>query len=161
MDYRKMKIEYVRYNVGTEAYQIAPKEPRRNTAARPKAHKAPPKKVQVKEICIDPLALIAICLTVVMVALMFVGFSRLQAAQAEQQQMEQYLQWLETEKQELTEYFDSGYNPEAVRKAALSLGMIPVEEVDHWDVPMDAPAVVLEAVPEVVPEVVPEAVPQQ
>ena len=140
MDYRKMKIEYVRYySAGTEAYQLDPKTPQRNTAARPKAHKTAPRKAQVREICIDPLALIAICLTVVMVALMFVGFSRLQAAQAEQQQMQEYLQWLETEKQELTEYFDSGYNPEAVRKAALSLGMIPVEEVDHWDVPMDAP----------------------
>ena len=149
MDYRKMKIEYVRYySAGTEAYQLEPRTPQRNTAQRPKTHKAAQHKAQVREICIDPLALIAICLTVVMVALMFVGFSRLQAAQAEQQQMETYLQWLETEKQELTEYFDSGYNPEAVKKAALSLGMIPIEEVDHWNVPMDAP----DAVPEVVPE---------
>lgn len=143
MDYRKMKIEYVRYySAGTEAYQLEPKTPQRNTAERPKVHKTAPQKVQVREICIDPLALIAICLTVVMVALMFVGFSHLQAAQAELQQMEQYLQWLETEKQELTAYFDAGYNPEAVRKAALSLGMIPIEEVDHWDVPMDAPAAI-------------------
>ena len=145
MDYRKMKIEYVRYySAGTEAYQLEPKTPQRNPAARPKAHKSAPQKAQVKEISIDPLALIAICLTVVMVALMFVGFSRLQKAQAEQQQMEQYLQWLETEKQELTEYFNSGYNLEALRKAALSLGMVSVDEVDHWAVPMDVPQLTLE-----------------
>lgn len=141
MDYRKMKIEYVRYySAGTEAYQLEPKNPQRTAAARPKTtHKAAPRLAQVREICVDPLALIAICLTVVMVALMFVGFSRLQAAQAERQQMEQYLQVLDTQKQELTEYFNSGYNPEAVRKAAVSLGMVPVEEVDHWEVVMDIP----------------------
>lgn len=145
MDYRKMKIEYVRYySAGTEAYQLEPKTPQHNAAARPKTHKSAPRKAPVKEICIDPLALIAICLTVVMVVLMFVGFSQLQAAQAQHQQMEQYLQWLETEKQELTAYFDSGFNPEAVRKAALSLGMVPVEEVDHWDVPMEAPSLIPE-----------------
>ncbi len=138
MDYRKQKIEYVRYySAGSEAYKLEPNQPVRNQSAKKKAHKAAPRPAEIRQLSIDPLALVAICLTVVMVVLMFVGYTRLQEAQAQLQQMENHIQYLENEKQELTAYFESGYDLEAVRKAALSLGMVPIESVDHYKVLMD------------------------
>ncbi len=141
MDYRKQKIEYVRYySAGSEAYQLEPKEPVRNRPVRKKASRPVPQPQKVVEICVDPLALIAICLTIVMAVLMVVGFNRLQQAQAELQQMETYISWLNTEVQKQTERLESGYDLEAIRKAATSLGMVPIEQVDHLSVAMDAAA---------------------
>ncbi len=139
MDYRKQKIEYVRYySTGTEAYQLETKEPARNQPVRKKAHHRTVQPQKVVEICVDPLALIAICLTVVMAVLMVVGFNRLQQAQADLQQMETYIGWLNTEVQSQADRLESGYDLEAIHKAATSLGMVPIEQVDHYSVPMDA-----------------------
>ena len=138
MDYRKMKIEYVRYySTGTEAYKLEPKQPRRKNAPTAEKKPQPMPKQKTVEIPIDPLALIAICLTVVMVVMMFAGFSRLQKAQAELEQMEQYVEHLQNKKLELTAYFESGFNLEAVEKAARSLGAVPIAEVDHLRVVME------------------------
>ncbi len=141
MDYRKQKIEYVRYySAGTEAYQLEPKEPVRSQPARRRTGKPAPRQQKAVELCIDPLALVAICLTIVMAVLMVVGFNRLQQAQDELQQMQTYIGWLNTQVQKETDRLESGYNLEAIRKAATSLGMVPIEQVDHYDVAMDAAA---------------------
>lgn len=140
MDYRKMKIEYVRYNHGSEAYKLEPSQPVRSQPVRKKAPKAAPQSVKTVELSIDPLALIAICMTVFMVVCMLVGYSRLQTAQAELENMEAYVRILEKEKSDRQAKLDEVLDLEALRKAALSLGMVPIEEADHLTVTMDTPA---------------------
>lgn len=142
MDYRKMKIEYVRFIPGTEAYKLDVDQPVRRATqpVKKKTHKAAKRSVKTIELSIDPLALIAICMTVVMVVLMCVGFSNLRDAQADLEQMEQYVEILQTNLDKENATFNERLNLESLEKAALSLGMVPIDEVDHLFVAMDAPA---------------------
>lgn len=142
MDYRKMKIEYVRYyNAGTEAYKLEPSQPEHpNRPVRKRTHKAALQSVKTVELAVDPLAMIAICLTVVMVVLMCIGFSRLRAAEADLEQMEKYVEILETDVEKESARLEEELDLEALRKAAVSLGLVPIEEVDHLRITMDTPA---------------------
>ena len=127
---KKHDILYVNfYTSGSAAHKIelTPPQPYRSVpepVAQPK-----PRKRQV--IYVDPLALASIVVSVVMLALMFVGMATLNEAHAQQTRMEEYLQNLEIRSQELQAEFDEKYDPEAIREMALALGMVPVDQVEH------------------------------
>ncbi len=140
MDYRKTKIEYIRYYTpGSEARVLQPQYPvpGQPRPQRKRTHQAAAQPMKAVEIAIDPLALIAIVVAVIMVAAMILGVNRLRQAKQELDAMAAYVQTLKEEKQELTATLESGYSLETLEKAALSLGMVPIEQVPHLEVIME------------------------
>ncbi len=145
----KPKIQYIRYYTpGSEALKLEPRQPA-HMPGKKTAHYRPPVQRQVKPlvIAIDPVAVVAIVVAIVMAVMMASGISRLKQARQENQEMAAYVEMLEEKKQERTEYFHSGYSLEAVEKAALSLGMIPVEQAAHMEVEIPQVEVVEEPEP--------------
>lgn len=132
---RKMKVEYIRYySPGSEAHVLAPERrraPKKKPAAAPKAQ------VKPLVISVDPLAALAIVVAVAMLVLMGVGMLRLSDARRERAEMEDHIQNLEAQNQELTQTLESGYNLDDLEKAALALGMVPMEDAPRIQVEMD------------------------
>ena len=121
------EARYIRYYTeGTIAYQIQPRQPERKKSAPPKARKQ-----TVRVITVDPVAIGAIVLCVVMLVLMLNAVSVLKAEQAKLQVMTDYLYELEGQNTLLNEQYRQQVDLEAVEKRALALGMIPVEEARH------------------------------
>ncbi len=137
----KPKIQYIRYYTpGSEAIKLEPVQPARTgQAVRHKAPRPAPKPVKALVIALDPVAILATCVAIIMVVLMGVGMSRLNAAQNRREDMAAYVEALKEENQSLTQEFEAGYSAEAVEKAARSLGMIPIEEARTVKVEMDTP----------------------
>ncbi len=136
MDHRKTKIEYIRYYTpGSAAQVLEPLYPAPGQSQRPhKKARQEAQPVKAIRVCLDPLSLLAIVVAVVMVAAMVAGVQRLKQADQELQAMASYVESLKTQRQTLTATFEETYDAEAVEKAALSLGMIPVEEAAHLQV---------------------------
>jgi hypothetical protein len=71
--------------------------------------------------------------------MMVVGFAQLRNVQTEAAEMSAYVDTLRQENEALQTQFESGYDLEEVESVALALGMVPVEQVRHVSVPVDAP----------------------
>ncbi len=125
---KKTDIEYIRYySEGSAARKLEPVyRPARRSAPKYAAPEKP-----VRKILVDPVAVASIAVAAVLLVLMLVGFSKLNGVMAETARMESYIQQLESENAVLTDNFHAGYDPEEVRKAALSLGMVPREKLQH------------------------------
>ena len=142
---KKHDILYVNfYTSGSAAHKIelTPPQPYRTaSAAEPKAR---PRKRKV--VYVDPLALASILVSAVMLVLMFVGMATLNEAHTQQARMEAYVERLQGQNAELQAEFEEKYDPEAIEKAALALGMVPVEQVEHRTIIVE-PVQVVEAEP--------------
>ena len=125
---KKHDILYVNfYTSGSAAHKIELTPPKTyEPAPEPKAQ---PRKRQV--VYVDPLALISIAVSVVMLVLMGIGMAQLSQAHAQQTRMEEYVRQLQIRSEELQTEFDEKYDPEAVEELALALGMVPVDQVTH------------------------------
>ncbi len=116
---------YIRYYTeGTAARQVEVQEPGR-TGASPK-HRKKPQKVLV--FSVNPVAIGAVVLSIVMLVLMFDAAGDLRAERARQQEMVDYLYRLESENWAQEQRYNEALNLEEVAEQALVLGMIPVEE---------------------------------
>lgn len=117
---------YIRYYTeGTAARKMEAEQPRAKTSL-PK-----PKKRTVYVFPVDPVAIGAIVLCVVMLVLMLNSVAALDAERVKLQQMTDYLYELESENTLLEAQYESQIDLEAVEQRALALGMIPVEEARH------------------------------
>jgi len=63
--------------------------------------------------------------------MMVVGMITLNDAHAQEARMEAYVQSLREQNAVLQAEFDENYDPAAVEEAALALGMVPVDQVEH------------------------------
>ncbi len=137
----KPKIEYIQYyTAGSAAVKLdVPQPARTGQSGQRRAPRPVQKQVKPLVIAFDPVALLAITVAIIMVVLMGVGTSRLKDAQTQQEAMADYVDALAEKKQELELEFDDGYDVQAVKDAALALGMIPAEEAPRLEVEMDHP----------------------
>ena len=127
---KKHDILYVNfYTGGSAAHKIEltppqPKQPEPVAAPKPR-----PRKRTV--VYVDPLAMASILVSAVLMVLMVVGMMTLTEAHTQEARMEDYVQSLQEQNALLQAEFDENYDPEAVEKAALALGMVPVDQVEH------------------------------
>ena len=121
---RQPEIRYIRYYTdGSVARQQERPQPLRHKTTLPKVRK------QKKRVYyIDPLALGGIAISVVMLAMMILGWTQLTQLQQENARLESYVGNLENENAELTYQYRSDLDLEEIEALALSLGMIPQEQ---------------------------------
>ena len=140
---KKHDILYVNFYTGGSAahkIELAPPQPRYPEPAP--APRAKPKKQTV--VHVDPLAIASIAVSVVMLVLMVVGMLTLTEAHAQEARMAASIQVLQAEKARLQAEFDERYDPAAIEEAALALGLVPVEQVEHRTIRVPA----MEEIPE-------------
>ena len=128
---KKHDILYVNfYTGGSAAHKIELAPPRPSyPEPTPAAPKARPKQRIV--IHVDPLAMASIVVSAVLMVLMVVGTLTLTDAHAQETRIAASLQVLEAENARLQAEFDELYDPAAIEEAALALGMVPVDQVEH------------------------------
>ena len=126
---RQPEVQYIRlYTQGSSARQLEMTPPERK---KPRTQLPKPRRVKARVIRLDPLALCATVVAAVMLVMIVVGCVALYQAEAYGEQMERYVDSLTVENQVLAQTYAEGYDLEEVRQIALSLGLVPVEEVTH------------------------------
>ena len=90
----------------------------------------PPMKPEAKiAIPVDPIAAVAFVVAVCMLVLMAVGVGQLTDTRREVATLERYVAQLSAENHELKAQYSASYSINEVRSAALSMGLVPAEEV--------------------------------
>ena len=124
---QKPKIQYVGqfYVYGSEAQKLETGKQRRKARTRlPLARLE-----QVDKVCLDPVALTAIVVAVVMLVVMGIGLVQLYYDWTEYQAMSTYVSKLNQENAVLTREYREGYDLEEIRTKAEGLGLVPESQV--------------------------------
>lgn len=96
---------------------------------------------------VDPVALVGIVVAVCMLVLMAVGIRQLNDSRREVAALEHYVAQLKTEKVALEESYVSGFDPDVIRRQAMDLGMVPMEEVPQTPIQIVIPPQPQEEIP--------------
>ncbi|MBO5891390.1 MAG: hypothetical protein J6Q30_01580 [Oscillospiraceae bacterium] len=138
----KPDIRYInRYVSGTAAPKLVPQTTPQKKPRLPKPRTRTKQELLLR---IDPVAIAGIAVAMVLLVLMIVGVSRLNARQAELSANTQYLEELQTENVELKDLYQSGYDLEEIERIALALGMVPKDTLVHETIQVTTPAPVEE-----------------
>lgn len=131
---RRIDIQYIRlYTDGTAARKME-SPVRVPTATLPKPRKQ--KKILIH---VDPVAILGILVSAVMLVTMLCGVFQHYRLQKEVAVMESYVQELHNENEVLHHTYESGYDLEQIRKTATALGMVPQDQVATVQVTLAAP----------------------
>ncbi len=137
----KPDIEYIEkyYSYGSEARVVEIKP----VPKAPKPRPPKPRREQEAKVYIDPVALCALIMAVVMIIVMAVGVAQFNAVCQEYEAVRSYLTTLQDENVSLNYTYRTGYDLDEIRETALALGMVPAEEVRtitaHVTVPESEP----------------------
>ena len=139
---RKPKIQYVGqfYVYGSEAKQLELKE----KVKEEKIQLPLPKFETVHKLQIEPVAVVSILLSMVLLFSMVLGTIQIQNAWAEYGVMESYVAGLEKTNAQLNHSYHTKFDLEEVKAAAISLGMVPVSELQTLSVSVTVPEAVEE-----------------
>lgn len=124
---QKAKIQYIGqfYVHGSEARALELEQQRKQAKT-----KLPLAKLEkIEKIYVDPVALVAIGVAVLLLAVMIFGAIQLQQDWLVYQQMHDYVTDLKVENTQLAHIYQGGYDLEDVRMKALAMGMVPKSEV--------------------------------
>ena len=134
---QKPEIQYIGqfYVYGSEAREAAPRQPRRKSKyllpdIRPH---------QERRIYVDPVALCAMVVAVVMLVALAMGAVQISESWHEYDAMEQYLMELKKDNSQLEHTYREGFDLEEIESAALALGMIPATEAQVISVKVTIP----------------------
>lgn len=133
----KPKIQYVGqfYVYGSEAKKLEPRKERRT----PKTRLPLERLRRWEKIILDPTAMVAMAVAVVMLAVMAVGAWQLRTDWEEYRATEKYLSYLNRENARLEQAYQESYDLEEVRSKAIALGLKPKEEADVKSVQLVLP----------------------
>ncbi len=123
----KPKIQYVGqfYVYGSEAQKLETKKQQRKAKTRlPLAHVE-----RVQKIGVDPVALVAIVVAVVLLTVMVLGALQIRQDWNRYTAMSDYLSRLNRENARLSQEYRSSYDLEEIRSKAQGLGLVPAEGV--------------------------------
>ena len=123
---QKPEIQYVGqfYVYGSEAREAASRQlPRKSKYILPEIGPR-----QERRVYVDPVALGAMVVAVVMLAALALGAIQISESWHEYDAMERYLAELKKENSRLENEYREGYDLEEIRSAALAIGLIPVSE---------------------------------
>ena len=133
---RNNNDRYVRfYTFGSTAAKLE----QERSASLPK-YKKPEKR---KPLPFDPVAFAGSAVAVLLAVLMVVGFVQVAHAKAQVHELQTQIAGLELEQKMLIERYESGYDLNEVRMAALSMGMVSAEEANR--VQLEVPDQVVES----------------
>ena len=126
-------VRYINaYVSGSVAYQLE-KKPIRKAVKLPNQRKK--KKVVVH---VDPVSVLSIFTAAVLLAMLCVGFMKLQKAREETASLESYVHTLQAENMVLQNKYDSSYDLEEIREIALAMGMVPMEQLETVQISVPA-----------------------
>lgn len=129
---RKPEIQYVRYYTDGTAARVIQRREQRPPVQAP----APKRKRAAQPVKrVDTIAVFGTLAAVVMLVCMLVGLAQLTETERRISQTAASVQMLQEENERLQMTYHDSYDPEAVRAAALNLGMIPKEQAQHIVIP--------------------------
>ena len=133
---RKPDIQYVGqfYIHGSEARELAREQEK---AAKTKLPLSRRRKIQ--KIYVDPVALIGIAVSAVMLVVMVVGAIELHRASVEHDRMESYVKVLQDRHTLLEHNYRSGFDLDDIAEKAAAMGMIPLSEAETMQVRVTMP----------------------
>ena len=134
---QKPKIQYIGqfYVHGSEAKKLELLEQKKK--ARNKLPMA--RLQQIETIYVDPVALVAMAVAVVMLVVMLVGALQIHRDWQEYERVCGYMSYLNKRNAELTQEYHSKYDIEEVRTKAMALGLVPKAEVETMSVSVHIP----------------------
>ena len=133
---QKPKIQYIGqfYVYGSEARALELEQKKQAKTKLPLA-----KLETIEKIYVDPVALAAIGVAVLMLVVMLFGAVRLQEDWNAYQQMHDYVTDLKTENAQLTHIYQGGYDLEDIEMKALAMGLVPRSELKTMTVTITIP----------------------
>lgn len=133
MAYRS-DVTYIRYYTdGSAARQPVPKVPQ-------KKRTLPKVKQQPKQVLyIQPIAVVGLLLSAVMLVMMIAGAVELQNAKQQKRAMEEYVQKLTWENSHSRAEYEDGLDLETIEKSAIALGMVPQDQVRQITISVPMP----------------------
>lgn len=130
----KINNRYIQfYTPGTAAVKVQVQD--KKTWA-PLPEPKPQKKVTI---AVDPTAMVAFAVAVCMLILMAVGIYQINDTRQEVAALERYIAQLSAENQELEAQYKAGYDLKEVRSKALSMGLVPVDEISQTNIYITMP----------------------
>lgn len=126
---RSNDIQYIRYySPGSAAEKVElPRLPKK----QPKPKAAPVPKKAVPVVRIDGLAAIGIVVAAVMLLCMLMGCAQVYSLNRQVLELKEYVSYLELQQDSLEADYAHGYDLEDIRSAALSMGLVPKDQVEH------------------------------
>ncbi len=142
---KRDSVQYVRYYApGTEAHAIEPEQPKRRPRPAPKT-KLPPKPIaQRKTIEMDPVPVVGTAVAVVLLIWVIVMLGNVIQTGNEIAVMEHNIAVLNRQQEALEQEYHAGYDLEEIRNAAQSMGLVPIEQVEHITIALPEPEVTVE-----------------
>lgn len=136
---RQPDIQYIQiYNHGSTAKKLAPR-PR----YRKEQYQLPtqqPRRQQVKQITLDPLAVCAIAVACIMLIAMLIGMLRIGELASKRQELNEYIDVLQEQRADLQKNYESNYDLEQVEQRARQMGLVYANEVFHVQMGAAEPA---------------------
>ena len=139
---QKPKIQYVGqfYVYGSEARALD----MQNKPKKPKSSLPMERLEKIEKLYVDPVALVAIAVSILMLVTMLVGVQQVRSDWAEYQIMAERVHNLREYNHTKTEEFRSTYTLDDIRMKAAGMGMIPRAEAQHMEVKITHPEPVSE-----------------
>ena len=133
---QKPKIQYIGqfYVYGSEARALEQEQKKQAKTKLPLA-----KLETIEKIYVDPVALAAIGVAVILLVVMLFGAVQLQKDWASYQQMADYVTELKTENARLDQTYRAGYDLEDIEMKALAMGLVPGSELKSMAVTITIP----------------------
>lgn len=133
---RQPQIMYINsYVSGSVAYKMDTAPVRK----KKKVVSSRSRRMKRKVIAIDPVAIGGIVVSLALLVLMIVGFSKVQNARNEINVLEHYLASLQTQNVQLRDEYQAGYDLEEIERIALAMGMVPAQQVQQIPVSVVEP----------------------
>ena len=133
----KPEIQYINaYVSGNIAYQPERTPEKKQTVQLPKA-----KRQKRRVVRVDIMALGGIAAALVFSVMLVVSLVQFNRAQEEVSTLSAYVTSLQAENQQLAATYSAGYDPEEIRQIALTMGMVPADDVPHLQMQLSAPQV--------------------
>ena len=136
---QKPEIQYIGqfYIHGSEAKKLA----RKNEQKKARTELPASRVERVRKVYVDPMAICSLMMAAVLMVSMVAGMLSLQTAWDELDTARQYVYELENKNSVLAAQYHSGYDLEAVRSAALAMGMVPAEQVQVMKLNVTVPEI--------------------
>lgn len=133
---RKTQVQYINfYTAGSAAIAYEPAHtPKKQEAKLPR-----PRRQKRIRVCVDPMAVLGICVAVVMLVMMTAGLVRLNTAQTQASQMAGYVERLNTENAQLRATYEAGYDSDEIYQIATAMGMVPADQAQHVTIQVNVP----------------------
>ena len=135
---QKPKIQYVGqfYVHGSEARQLQLQEEKRQAKT-----KLPLARIKaIEKIYVDPVALVGIAVAVMMLVTMVLGAIQLKRDWDQYEQVAAYVSELKKENARMNHLYRSSYDLEDIKTKAVSMGMVPKNELQTMAVTVTIPA---------------------